>query len=95
MKLCYKGIKPYIILPMVKNPEGGKGIRVNRNDVFECDPEEAAALLKWNKQYVKPLFVEATAPVTKIRKKKDEGEDLLKDIEPGKNNMLGSTDKRK
>lgn len=60
MKLKYVGREEYIILPNIPNEEGGNGIRVDRNTSFDAPPEEAAELLKVNKQYVKPIFVECT-----------------------------------
>jgi len=80
MKLRYTGLRPEITLPEIKT-ETQKSL-IKRGDVFECNAETCAKLLRFNKQYVKPIFVD---PAT-------EDLDLLGDL--GKNKMGGPTKKK-
>jgi len=85
MKLKYVGPRPYITLHEVENAGGGKGIRAEKDQIFECSPLLASKLLVMNKQHVRPIFAEAT----------EEAEDLLKDVEVKNNKMLGKSTKTK
>jgi len=86
MKLKYIGPREYITLHEVKNPDGGMGIRANKNQSFECSSLVASQLLSKNKQHVRPIFEEAT---------ESEDIDILKDFEVPENKMLAKPKKTK
>ena len=90
MKLRYMGIKPYIVLAEIRSEK--QKARINTGEVFECSPETASKLLKWNKQYSKPIFEEANnAP---LAERQEAEVDLLGDVQPG-NNKMKTPSKRK
>jgi len=83
MKLKYQGQKLYIVLPDIATTT--QSPRIDSGDIFECTPEVAAKLLKWNSQYNKPIFTEPA----------EDDLGFLKDVEVTKNKMAKPAAKNK